>query len=55
MRCEAVGKVLYVDDDTIHSWNQRYEADGLKDGLPRRGRPLPAERGPAGEAEGVDR
>jgi transposase len=30
MSCEAVGRVLYVDDDTIHTWYQRYEAEGLK-------------------------
>jgi len=30
MSCEAVGKVLYMDDDTIRSWYRLYEAEGLK-------------------------
>ena len=30
MSCEAVAKVLYVDDDTIRTWYQLYEAGGLK-------------------------
>jgi transposase len=30
MSCEAVGKVLYMDDDTIRTWYRLYEAEGLK-------------------------
>jgi transposase len=29
MSCEAVAKVLLVDDDTIRAWYQRYQAEGL--------------------------
>ena len=30
MSCEAVAKVLYVDDDTVRTWHQLYEEEGLK-------------------------
>ena len=32
MSCDAVGRVLFLDDDTIRSWYRLYEQDGL-DGL----------------------
>ena len=32
MSCEAVGRVLLLDDDTIRSWHTQFEKDGL-DGL----------------------
>ena len=34
LSCEAVAKLLFVDDDTIRSWRQLYEEDGLE-GLTR--------------------
>lgn len=30
MSCEAVARVLLLDDDTVRTWYQRYEAEGLK-------------------------
>lgn len=36
MNCEAVGKVLLVDDDTVRSWHQMYQEGGLA-GLARLG------------------
>ena len=41
MSCAAIAKVLFVDDDTIRDWYQRYQEDGGRgpDQLrPRRGR-----------------
>ena len=32
MSCEAVAKVLLLDDDTIRTWYRLYEEDGI-DGL----------------------
>jgi transposase-like protein len=29
LSCEAVAKLLFVDDNTIRSWRQVYEEDGL--------------------------
>ena len=29
MTCEAVAKVLFLDDDTIRSWYQLYQEDGI--------------------------
>ena len=34
LSCEAVAKLLFVDDDTIRSWRQLYEEDGFE-GLTR--------------------
>src|SRR5262249_34293109 len=30
MSCEAVARVLLLDDDTVRTWYQWYEAEGLK-------------------------
>jgi transposase len=30
MSCEAVAKVLYLDDDTIRTWHRRYQEDGIE-------------------------
>jgi len=30
MSCEAIAKVLFVDDDTIRDWYQRYQEDGVE-------------------------
>src|SRR3974377_763514 len=30
MSCEAVAKVLYLDDDTIRTWHRRYQEDGVE-------------------------
>jgi hypothetical protein len=30
MRCEAIAKVLFVDDDTIRDWYQRYQKVGVE-------------------------
>ena len=30
MSCDAVARVLLLDDDTVRTWYQRYEAEGLK-------------------------
>ena len=35
MSCQAVGKVLYLDDDTIRTWHRLYQEDGIE-GLYRR-------------------
>jgi transposase len=32
MSCEAIAKVLFLDDDTIRTWHRLYEEDGI-DGL----------------------
>lgn len=29
MSCEAVARVLYLDDDTVRGWHQRFTADGV--------------------------
>ncbi|PSJ49378.1 IS630 family transposase, partial [Mesorhizobium ephedrae] len=29
MSCEAVARVLYLDDDTVRGWHQRFAADGV--------------------------
>jgi transposase len=34
LSCKEVAKILFVDDDTIRSWRQLYEEDGLE-GLTR--------------------
>ena len=28
--CEAVGKVLFIDDDTVRTWYQQYREDGIE-------------------------
>lgn len=33
MSCEAIAKVLFLDDDTIRTWHRLYQEDGI-DGLP---------------------
>ena len=30
MSCEAVGKVLFIDDDTVRTWYQHYQEDGIE-------------------------
>jgi transposase len=30
MSCEAIAKVLLLDDDTIRTWYRLYEADGIE-------------------------
>jgi transposase len=30
MSCEAIAKVLFVDDDTIRTWHRLYEEDGIE-------------------------
>ena len=30
MSCEAVGKVLFMDDDTVRTWYQHYQEDGIE-------------------------
>ena len=30
MSCEAIAKVLFVDDDTIRDWYRRYREDGVE-------------------------
>ena len=30
MSCQAVAKVLYLDDDTIRTWHQLYQEDGIE-------------------------
>ena len=30
MNCEAVAKVLYLDDDTIRTWHRLYQEDGIE-------------------------
>jgi len=30
MSCEAVAKVLYLDDDTIRTWHRLYREDGIE-------------------------
>jgi transposase len=30
MSCEAIAKVLFVDDDTIRDWYQRYQEDAVE-------------------------
>src|SRR3974390_2301704 len=30
MSCEAVAKVLYLDDDTIRTWYRLYQEDGIE-------------------------
>jgi transposase len=30
MSCEAVAKVLYLDDDTIRTWHRWYQEDGIE-------------------------
>ena len=32
MSCEAIAKVLLIDDDTIRTWHRLYQEDGI-DGL----------------------
>ena len=31
MSCEAIGKVLLLDDDTIRTWHRLYEEEGIED------------------------
>ena len=46
MSCEAIAKVLLLDDDTIRTWYRLYEKDGMEglDKLRPRGRRLPVDR-----------
>jgi transposase len=30
MSCEAVAKVLFLDDDTVRTWHRLYEEDGIE-------------------------
>jgi hypothetical protein len=30
MSCEAIAKVLLLDDDTIRTWHRLYEEDGIE-------------------------
>jgi len=30
MRCEAIAKVLFLDDDTIRTWHRLYREDGIE-------------------------
>src|SRR4029077_2049267 len=30
MSCEAVARVLYLDDDTIRTWHRLYQEDGIE-------------------------
>ena len=30
MSCEAVAKVLYLDDDTVRTWHRLYQEDGIE-------------------------
>ena len=30
MGCEAVGRVLFIDDDTVRIWYQQYQEDGIE-------------------------
>ena len=30
MSCEAIAKVLFLDDDTIRTWHRLYEEDGIE-------------------------
>jgi transposase len=30
MSCEAAGKVLFIDDDTVRTWHQQYQDDGIE-------------------------
>ncbi len=30
MSCEAVAKVLFLDDDTVRAWYQQYQVDGIE-------------------------
>jgi transposase len=36
LSCEAVAKLLFVDDDTIQSWRQLYEGEFIQNALVRR-------------------
>jgi hypothetical protein len=51
MSCEAVAKVLFLDDDTIRTWHRLYEEDGIE-GLASLGYEAhAAQRGTARQAE----
>src|SRR5512141_342338 len=30
MSCEAVGRVLFIDDDTVRTWYRHYQEDGIE-------------------------
>ena len=30
MSCEAIAKVLFLDDDTIRTWHRLYQEDGIE-------------------------
>ena len=56
MSCEAIAKVLLLDDDTIRTWYRLYEEDGI-DGLASfgcEGGCVPPERSAARQADGLD-
>ena len=44
LRCEEVARVLYLDDDTIRGWRDRYRREGARAlaGLRLEGRAAPA-------------
>ena len=55
MSCEAIAKVLFLDDDTIRTWYRLYQEDGIEGlgGLWFRRRRVPLEQCAAGQAEGL--
>ena len=57
MSCEAIAKVLLLDDDTIRTWYRLYEEDGIEgvDELQLRGERSPVERRATGKAESLGR
>jgi DNA-binding NarL/FixJ family response regulator len=44
MSCAAIAKVLFLDDDTIRTWCQLYQQDGIE-GFRPRGARLPVDGG----------
>ena len=57
MSCEAIAKVLLLDDDTIRTWYRLYEGDGIE-GLTNfsyEGSACRVERRATGKAESLGR
>jgi hypothetical protein len=57
LSCEAIGKVLFLDGDTIREWHKLYLEDGIE-GLAtfnHEGWQLPVDGGATGETEDLDR
>ena len=57
MTCEATARVLFVDDDTVRTWYQDYQENGIE-GLANFGHEggcLPADGRATGQTEGLDR